>query len=128
MVIIDTSTIIDHLRQKDGATTALFDIVRHHGMANLAISIITIQELYRGESTRNTKKEELLLATISPLRTLPYSYEVAKLAGKIGRDSKRPLAFADAAIAATAIINEATLHTLNTRDFAHIPELELLKN
>ena len=46
-----------------------------------------------------------MLATISPLRILPYTYEIAEMAGKIARDLKQPLEFADVAIAATALFN-----------------------
>lgn len=125
MVVLDTSIIIDHLRQKAGADTRLLKAVQVRGMRDLALSVITVQELYRGESTRREKKEELLLATIAPLRTLPYTYETAKLAGELGRDAKRPLEFADAAIAATALIHGALLYTLNPADFEKIPGLDL---
>ncbi len=43
------------------------------------------------------------------------------------RDSKTPIQFADAAIAATAIINGAELYTLNKKDFEKIPGLLLYR-
>ncbi|MEX1112324.1 MAG: type II toxin-antitoxin system VapC family toxin [Candidatus Andersenbacteria bacterium] len=125
MVVLDTSIIIDHLRQKPGHPTRLLKVLSKVGKQNLAISPITIQELYRGESTRDEAKEELLLATIAPLRLLPYTYEVAQLAGEIGRDSQRSIELGDAVIAATAITHGAQLLTLNQKDFSHIPEIDL---
>ena len=67
--------------------------------------------------------EQYLLATISPLKILPYTYEVAQLAGEIARDLEFPIELADAAIAATTILNGGTLLTLNKKDFSGIKEL-----
>lgn len=88
--------------------------------------MITIQELYEGRSTKDEQKEQLLLATISPLKILPYTYEVAQLAGEIARDLSKPIELADAAIAATAIVNGAQLFTLNKKDFSKIKDIDLL--
>ncbi|MFB6226394.1 MAG: PIN domain-containing protein [Candidatus Paceibacteria bacterium] len=126
MVILDTNIIIDHLRQQDSDNTALISAAKNKSKENLAISTITIQELYEGQSTGNSKEEEYLLATITPLKILPYSYEIAQKAGKIARDLTRTIELADAAIAATAIINGADLFTLNKKDFKKIENLELI--
>lgn len=128
MVVLDTNVIVDHLRQTDTAQTYLMKIAEEVSKENLAISIITIQELYEGESTRNEREEERLLATISPLKILPYIYETAQLAGEIARDLKRPIELADAAIAATTIVNGASLFTLNKKDFRGIENLELFES
>jgi len=89
--------------------------------------MLTIQKLYEGKSTKDKGKEKDMLATISPLTVLPYTYEIAQLAGEIARNLNRPQELADAAIAATAIVNSAQLATLNTKDFINITDLELLK-
>lgn len=125
MVVLDTNIIIDHLRQSPNKETALKSIARKTRKEDLAISVITVQELYEGKSTLNEEKEAYLLATITPLRILPYTYEVAQTAGKIARDLKQPIEFADAAIAATAITHGASLLTLNKQHFAGIKELEI---
>lgn len=101
------------------------DLVDQSPKAALAISLVSVQELFEGRSTLLEESEKNLLATISPLRILPYTYEVAKLAGTIARDIKKPIELADAAIAATTILNQAQLYTLNRKDFKEIPELEL---
>lgn len=125
MVILDTSIVIDHLRHKVGMSS-LESIVQKHSKETLAVSVITVQELYEGKSTKEEEKEKQLLATISPLRILPYTYDVAELAGKIARDLPRPIELADAAIAASSIINNSSLYTLNKNDFIGIPDIELL--
>jgi len=126
MVILDTNIIIDHLRQPPEKDTQLKRIVRENPKEQLAISVISIQELYEGKSTKDKEAEKLLLATITPLKTLPYTYDIAQLAGKLTRDSKKTIQFADTAIAATAIINSGQLFTLNKRHFQGIKGLELL--
>ena len=120
MVVLDTSVIIDHIRQPHGALTILQRAAKEGLDKNFAVSVITIQELYRGESTRSKGKEAIILATLAPLVILSYTYEVAKLAGEIIRDTTDPIQFADAAIASTAIFNSASLLTLNKKDFEKI--------
>ncbi len=126
MVILDTNIIIDHLRLNQQKMSYLMKIVKNTPEELLALSVISVQELYEGLSTRHHDKEQYLLATISPLKIVPYTYEVAQLAGKIARDSNRPIEFADAAIAATTIIHGAQLYTLNKKDFKDIPQLDLV--
>lgn len=125
MVIVDTNVIIDHLRQRD-QTTELMKVAKKFSKQNLGLSTISIQELYEGKSTRDEEKEKYLLAILSSLKILPYTYEIAKLAGEIARDLNNQIELADAAIAATAIVNGAQLLTLNKKDFADIKSLELL--
>lgn len=127
MVVIDTNIIIDHLRlQKKQQDSKLIKIAKKMPKEVLALSMISVQELYEGRSTKDDQKEQYLLATISPLKILPYTYEIAKLAGEIGRDANRPIELADAAIAATAILNNAALLTDNKKDFSDIKNLHII--
>lgn len=126
MVVLDTSILIDALRQFKGHDPILREFIGLDSEDDLAISVLTIQELYAGKSSKDLKKEKLILAVISSLETLPYTYEVAKLAGEIARDLDRSIDLADAAIAATAILNKAKLFTLNKRDFQGIKGLKLI--
>lgn len=121
MVILDTCIIIDHLRKK--TLSKLIAIAKTLPKEQLAISLITIQELYEGQSTLLPEKEKDLLATISPLKILPYTYEIAKLAGKIARDLPHNIEFADSAIGATCLSYQASLYTLNKKHFSKIPDL-----
>lgn len=126
MVILDTNIIIDHLRSGGDRETALMKTAREFSRDELCISVITVQELYEGQSTREKQKEEYLLATIAPLLVLPYTYDIAESAGKIARDLKRPIELADAAIAATALANNARFVTLNKKDFFGIVGLHMV--
>jgi len=122
MVIIDTNIIIDFLRQKE-KETILVGLVENLGKRNLAISIITVQEMYGGKSAALVKEEGIIKALFGSLEILPYNFETAKLAGEITRNNQT--SFADAAIAATSIFYGAQLATLNFKDFEKIKGLEL---
>lgn len=124
MVILDTSVIIDHLRRPRGAGTVLLTLAQKMPKEDLAISMVTVHELYEGRSTREKGKEDALLASISPLRVLPYTYEIAQTAGELAREIDHPIDFPDAAIAATAIVHGALLVTLDTKSFKGIQGLE----
>lgn len=124
-MILDTSVIIDHLRQSSLEETVLMRIERSVHKDALAISVISVQELYEGESTRNVHKEKDLLSIITPLTVLSYDFHIAQIAGQIAREFSMPIDFADAAIAATAIVNKAVLCTLNKKHFEGIGDLEL---
>lgn len=126
MVVLDTNIIIDHLRQSPKKQTHLKKMVKKYKEYNLAISVITIQEIYEGKSTKEIEKEEKFLSTISHLKILPYTFEVAQLAGEIARDLDKTIDLADAAIAATVIINGYSLFTNNKKDFADIKNLQLI--
>ena len=99
MVILDTNIIIDHLRTTSKSTQShLVKLAKNHPKTSLALSVISVQELLEGQSTKDPAKYKDLLAVISPLQILPYTYDVAILAGEIARDLPQPIEFADAAI------------------------------
>jgi len=121
LVILDTNIIIDHLRlNKSNDLSALDKLASKELRESLAISVISVQELYEGRSTIEVEKESDLLNLITPLSIIQYNYLIAETAGKIARDLKQLIDFADAAIAASAIINNAPLVTLNKKHFIGI--------
>jgi predicted nucleic acid-binding protein len=126
MVILDTSILIDHFRQLTGVSK-FAQFLESYPHQEPAISMVTIQELYEGQSTKDASKEEVLLLTLAGIKVLPYSFDIAKSAGMISRDLGRPLALADSAIAATAITHHCPLFTLNLKDFQPIPNLKLFR-
>jgi len=124
MVIIDTNIIIDHLRRPSN-DSILSVLSKKYGGEEIGISVVSIQELYEGKSTIVPTKETQMMAVIGQLNVLPYDIDVARLAGKIARDSKIIIDLADAVVAATTIIHEGELCTLNTKHFQGIPNLNL---
>jgi len=125
MVVLDTDVIIDYIRQPDNENVHLESLLRSISESELAIPVITIQELYVGESSKVRQKEEFFLALIGKFILLAYDDKTAKMAGEIMRDTRPRPQFADAAIAATAILNKAKLLTLNKKDFQGIKGLKL---
>lgn len=126
MVVLDTNIIIDHLRRPTG-TAVLSQLVQKYPGEKLAISVISVQELYEGKSTALEERERDMLASLAPLKILGYSREVAETAGKICRDTTKKYDFPDAAIAATCLVNHCQLATLDKKDFVGIEGLEMLE-
>jgi tRNA(fMet)-specific endonuclease VapC len=126
VVILDTSIIIDHIRQtRFGKKTFLDEVVKTEGYYNLGLSVVSVQELYGGRSTRIKEQEDVLLDVLCNFKILPLTFELAVFAGKIVRDSVVSVSFADALIAATAVYNGFSLFTLNKKDFLNIPNVSL---
>ncbi len=126
MVVLDTNVIIDHLRLPKGSETALLKITGLNPGKIIAVSVISIQELYQGKSSRESAKEDDIRMILDNVKILPYDMKAARFAGELIRDLSCPIGFADAAIAATAILNGAYLFTLNKKDFIDIKNLQLI--
>lgn len=127
MVVLDTNIIIDHLRQVTTTESLLSKVNKKEGRSALYLSVISIQELFEGKSTKNKSKLKELLSIIAPINILEYNYDIAELAGRLARDSVVPMEFADCAIAATCIFNDTSLFTLNTKHFKQLNGLNLYK-
>lgn len=123
--LLDTSIAIG-LRDDDRAIVARAEALG----PGLALSIITRVELeggvYRDPPTADARRRRLdiLLAAIP---VMPFEADAADAYGEIVRlsgYSRRKIL--DRMIAAQAIVDDATLVTLNPADFADIPGLKLL--
>ena len=89
MYLLDTNIVIDFLRTRRGVGESLFErlvLARN----DLAISTITISELYVGKSTLNTEKAKEInnLKSEGGLKIVNFTAAIAKLAGCVIRDSK----------------------------------------
>lgn len=125
MVVLDTNIIIDHIRtfRTEESESYLQSLLKE----DLAISVITIQELYVGKSMDDEKNIRLVNKIIEPYTFLNYTPEIAMLAGAIGRNQYSKSYFADAAIAATCLKHDAKLATLNKKHFEGIGGLEFVE-
>jgi len=118
--LIDTSVLIDYLRGHEPAA-AVLESRREAGA--LHASEITRLELLAGMRRGEERATRLLLSTIVWHEV---DAEVAEKAGALGRDwlrSHRGIDAADLAIAATAVLVEAELLTMNVRQFPMFPGL-----
>lgn len=127
MVVVDTNVIIDHLRMRRKGESALVRLKKVRTDEKTAISLLTIQELYEGKSISNIDREKEMRSVLIDFEVLPYGVEIAKKAGEINRGFVHPRDAFDMAVAATCLINQYPLATLNKKDFVGIEGLELLK-
>ena len=123
--LLDTSIAIG-LRDDDPAI-----VTRAKALGpGLVLSIVTRVELeggvYRDPLTADIRRRRLDIL-LAALPVLPFDADAAETYGAIVREagySRRKLL--DRMIAAQAIVEDATLLTLNPADFADIPGLKLL--
>jgi tRNA(fMet)-specific endonuclease VapC len=121
MILCDTNIIIEFYK---GNPTILQELGRI-GVAQLAISVITQAELYYGA----LNKAELLRIQkhLNLLHNLPIDHQVSsqfiQLMAQYSLSHK--LAIPDALIAATALVNDIELYTLNIKDFRFIENIRL---
>jgi len=123
-IFLDTSIIIDYLRQSDNPNSTLSQLSQKY--SDYYISDITIAELYSGKFIwKSKKKMAKLKQLLSPITRYPTNKKICILAGKIR--AKHNIALLDTIIAATAIYYQLPLATLNTKDFQDISNLKLVK-
>jgi tRNA(fMet)-specific endonuclease VapC len=123
-MVIDTSLFIEHLRAPDKMQTTLATLPS--GTA-FFISSVTIYELYCGVKEPSQAEEiELLTKRITEL---PFDKLVAIQAGLIYyqlRKRNKLICTGDILIAATALVYNQPVKTLNVKDFSRIDGLSLL--
>lgn len=125
MYLLDTDILIDFFRSRQHRRTFFHYLLQ--SQEKLAISVVTLTELYAGKSTTDQDK----MAEIDGLKSeaglcfFSLTPKIAKLAGVIIRDSNYNTSFTDATIAATAIYKQIPLITSNTKHFEKIAKLVL---
>lgn len=123
-MVIDTSVFIEFLRKKDKTNTILYSISE---VNPLAISSVTLYELLMG-ATDSQKLHDIQLLT-EDLLILPFDDRVAAKSGEIYhqlRKENKMIEFRDIFIAATCIIYQMPLKTLNTKHFERISGITIL--
>ncbi|MBI3763503.1 MAG: PIN domain-containing protein [Chloroflexi bacterium] len=108
--------------------------VREHlegvGLGDVAVSVITVAELYFG--VYNSAKVAANLARadtfVSQIAVLPLTDSISKTFGRLKADLRKqgqPVADFDLLIASTALVEQRTLVTNNVRHYARVPRLPL---
>lgn len=124
MILCDTNILIEFYKNN----TAIIQELRQVGSQNLAISIITKTELYYGA----INKAELLKIQkhLDLLHNFPLDNQVSiqfiQLMERYSLSHK--LTIPDALIAATALVNNVNLYTLNVKNFSFIEGINLHLN
>lgn len=117
-LLFDTNILIDVLRIK------FFNQISIKG-AQVYISAISVYEIYSGKSmeiSERKKEADILLKTFN---TLKLDDRILKKAGELSRSFPN-IEDIDLIIAATAIVHDMTLFTLNYKHFKDIPGLKIL--
>lgn len=123
MVLCDTNILIEFYKRKP----RIIQELRRIGQDELAISVVTQTELYFGaldkEELRRIKQHLLLL------RRYPIDVAISNVFLQLMEtySLSHKLSLPDALIAATALVHEIELYTLNRRDFRFIPDLKLYR-
>lgn len=126
MILLDTNIISEIWRQKRSIHVERWIDARP--TATLFISSITLAELQFGAyRLPDGRKKDTLFKVIAEMATdtfvqriLPFDSRCSNAFGRLRAERERigkPIIFADAAIAATAITYGLSLATRNTRDF-----------
>lgn len=115
-LLLDTSIIIDFLRRKDKRESLFYQISED----DLYISIISHTELFAGKSIWENKDARNMLSDVfSGIKIIPLTEDISEKAGYI-RAHNQSNSLIDSIIAATSIISDCSMVTLNTKDFEQI--------
>ena len=118
-ILVDTDVLIDYLR---GHPAAIRFVTDHAD--RIILSAMSVAELYAGVRGGINGPEQLALANFLNLFSIvPVSADIAKAGGVYRRDyaGSHGVGLADAVIAATAVLSDADLKTLNVK---HYPMFE----
>ena len=122
-LVIDTGIFIEYLRRPEKSKTILASLPND---SSLFVSAVTVYELMMGATNDQKKKDvEILLEGLS---VLPFDEEVSMKAAEIYHNLRRRnlmIEFRDISIAATALIFQLPINTLNKDHFQRIDTLEL---
>lgn len=126
-IIIDTNIFSYVMR---GGTEAKA-YAKHLKGKLVAISFITVGELYYGAEKKNwgDKRRLLLETSLKNCVVIPYDNEIARQYGKVLVERQRigrPVSFNDAWIAACALRHDTPLVTHNSKDFELISNLQVI--
>jgi predicted nucleic acid-binding protein len=124
-LVLDTN-IVSYLMRGD---TRAEPYRRHFEGKTLAVSFMTLGELYEGAYRRGWSQEKLrrLQEQIKSYVVIPFSPLLCETWGRIRADRKHsPIAVDDAWIAATAVAHGCPLVTHNPNDFTGITGLHTI--
>lgn len=122
-MVVDTSIFIEFLRAKDKKKSELFALI---DSTQIYISSVSLYELLMGATTEEKLSDIKLLTDDLPV--LPFDENVSRKAAEIYhqlRLDNKMIEFRDIFIAASCIVYDFPLKTLNKRHFERIKELKL---
>ena len=119
MILLDTNILIEIYRD-NAAIASIVDNIQE-----IAVCDVVRAELFYG--ARNKRELQEISADLEGLTVLSILPQISDMAVNLVKYYclSHKLEFADALIAATAILHNVELFTLNRKDFAYIPNLKL---
>lgn len=123
MILCDTNILIEFYRNNP----AVISTMRQIGLSNLAVSIITIGELYYG--ARDSRELAKIKKHLTSLNQIPVDEGVSEITLSLLENYalSHRLSLPDSIIAATALRHSLRLYTLNLKDFRYIDGLLIYK-
>ena len=121
MILVDTNIFIEYYKNNPIICKQL----EHIDPKEIRVNDIVCAELYFG--ARNKQELSNIVADMEKLTDLPISASISKFAVNLVKQYclSHKLKLPDAQIAATAILHDVELFTLNRKDFVYIPNLKL---
>jgi predicted nucleic acid-binding protein len=121
MILVDTNIFIEYYKNNPLICRQL----EYIDPKEIRVNDIVCAELYFG--ARNKQELSNIVADMEKLTDLPITLSISKLAVNLVKQYclSYKLKLPDAQIAATAILHNVELFTLNRKDFAYIPNLKL---
>jgi len=123
-MVVDTTIFIEHLRSRDKQKTTLAGFSSN---VILYVSTVTVFELFCGAT--DTVKYRDVQTILENLLILPVNAAIGEKAGEIFRNLRSKglmIEVSDILIAATALVNNLPVKTLNVRHFSRIDGLSFM--
>ena len=121
MILVDTNIFIEYYKNNP----AICKILENIDSQEIVVNDVVCAELYFG--ARDRKELANIVADMEKLTVLSIFPNISKLAVDLVKQYclSHKLKLPDAQIAATAIVHNAELFTLDRKDFEFIPKLRL---
>ena len=118
-ILIDTDIVIDFLRG-DKQVLSHFKSVSD----SICFSAITVAEIYAGIKGKKEESEVERLFSIFPV--IATTNEIARVAGRFVKQYRpsHSIEVPDAVIAATCLVSDSELHTLNSKHYPMFKDLK----
>ena len=121
-ILLDTDILIDYLHGRDEAVSFV-----KANSDRIILSSIAVAELHAGaRGGKDDTEQTVLKSFLSLFRVVPVSGAIAKIGGLYKRDYGRShgVGIADAIVAATAMVEDAELKTLNVKHYPMLKNIE----
>jgi predicted nucleic acid-binding protein len=121
MILCDTNILIEFYKDNEDVS----NVLRAIGLPDLAVSVITVGELYFG--ARDKRELLKIKKHLAGLHQIPVDAEISGryLSLLESHALSHRLSIPDALIAATALRHNLELYTINLKDFRYIEGLTL---